>query len=635
MDSNDFTSDVQKSIDVSERSADDHGLDYEIDPSDPGINIIIGQCRNRINTGFSKTAKEILLKVIHDDRFDKGVRFDALYAVSKWHAAMGEAALALEFGKQADVLLPWYKRNVNFRLYLSWCFASVGDGFKARKVLPRLPVRRSRKPLLDMARSNALCALGKSVTDFHRVRQINRIFRRAGILEIELIDSSQRLSTNNFQVTKVKPKVSKELVSILVPAFNCAPTLHLALDSLLNQSWTNIEIIVADDASTDRTAEIVENYMQRDPRVRYVRLEKNQGAYLARNAALALARGDFITTHDTDDWSHPQKIELQVMPLIEDRKLACTCSYWARADESFFFTGKTESKALLIHENASSYMYRRQHVISLGGWDAVRISADSELARRIAATYRSRVRKICDLAPLSFAITQQESLTRAGPTHGRTISHGVRRCYKESANFWLERDKAQSNKFQSFVAQRSPSLRIESSAGRRSFPVPSLILPDRKPHETYEVMLIARTIQGHKSTNKLIAFLKKQRSELGRVGVLTWADFWDEPSAAPHPELRQLAQDGDIHFISPGVSVEPARVLIWDALPLTHLMDMPPTLTQQSAAQCAYILTPDALNPKMRAPVEDTIKAAFHLPAIWLNSESEFLRFREGPEKRG
>lgn len=608
----------------SSQPLNDLGLAREIGPFEPKVGDLISHCRKRITTGFSKTAKENLLKVVADVRFPKKVRFDALYSLSKWHSAMGEAAFALDLAMQADMLVPWYKRDLSWRLYLSWCFARLGDGRNAQKILPTLPVRAKHRPLLEMARSNAVGALNESGSDQYRLKLINRVFRRASLSEMSLIDPSRPLHIDNFHVEKVAYVNHSDLVSVLVPAYNCCATIHYALDSLLSQSWKNIEIIVADDASTDSTAEIVASYVKRDPRVRYVRLEKNQGAYVARNAALSVAEGKFVTTHDTDDWSHPQKIELQVKPLIENPKSTSTSSFWARTDKNFFFTGKTENKALLVHENASSFMYKRQQVLSLGGWDAVRISADSEFARRVVATYGGRVKKICDKAPLSFAITQQESLTSATLTHGRTISHGVRRSYRESASFWLERNKVQPQS-----VERVPSLRVGTVAGRRSFPVPSMILPDRKPHETYDCLIVARTIAGCQATDDLILFLQQHRSALGSIGVLTWADFWDDPSAAPHPDLRQMAQDAYFHFVSPGVAVETAQILIWDALPLMDIMDMPPRLIEQAAVNIVYIRKSDELNQPVRAQIEDTINGAFHLPAVWLNT----VEFLELPRK--
>jgi hypothetical protein len=595
------------------------GTAREIGPFEPNVLALISHCRNRIETGFSKTATENLLKVLADVRFAKKVRFDVLYQLSKWQAAMDEPALALDFALQAEMVVPWYKRNLSWRLYVSWCFANAGDGRNAQKILPLLPVRSKHKPMLELARSNAIGALNENGNGQYRLKLINRVFRRAGLSEISLIDRSRPLHIDNFCAKKVAPVKCSELVSVLVPAYNCMATIHFALDSLLSQSWENIEIIVADDASTDSTAEIVASYVKRDSRVRYVRLEKNQGAYVARNTALCLAMGKFITTHDTDDWSHPKKIELQVNPLIEEPKLIGTCSFLARMDKKFFFSGKTQNKALLVHQNPSSFMYNRQQVLSLGGWDAVRVSADSELARRVVAAYGGRVKKICDKAPLSFAITQQGSLTSATLTHGRTISHGVRRSYKESASFWLE-----SNKVQAESVERVASLRIGTGVGGRRFPVPGMILPERKPHETYDCMIVARTLPGCQVTDDLILFLQQHRSELGLIGVLTWADFWDDPSAAPHPDLRQMAQDEHIHFVSPGVAVETAQILIWDALPLIDIMDMPPRLTEQAAVKTVYIRKLEEINTPMQAQIEDTINSAFHLPAIWLNT-NKFL----------
>jgi hypothetical protein len=181
------------------------------------------------------------------------------------------------------------------------------------------------------------------------------------------------------------------------------------------------------------------------------------------------------------------------------------------------------------------------------------------------------------------------------------------------------------NKKQSDAPLNSLPLRIEGFSGKHSFPRPSMILPNRKLHETCDAMIIARTIVGHESTDDLIVFLQKHRSVLGRVGVLTWADFWDDPKAAPHVDLRQMAQDEHILFISPGVVVDVANVLIWDALPLINIMDLVPTLTQHVAAKKAYVCMEDTLNPSMRAQIENTIKDAFQLPSIWLNEGAEFI----------
>ena len=100
-------------------------------------------------------------------------------------------------------------------------------------------------------------------------------------------------------------------------AFNAEGTIEQAISSVLAQSWTNLELIVVDDGSSDATAERIEQIAGKDERVRLLRTKRRGGPYAARNQALAAARGEFITLHDADDWSHPQKIELQVCALLD------------------------------------------------------------------------------------------------------------------------------------------------------------------------------------------------------------------------------------------------------------------------------------------------------------------------------
>src|SRR5690606_27365364 len=102
---------------------------------------------------------------------------------------------------------------------------------------------------------------------------------------------------------------------IIIPAYNAGETIHISISSLLKQTWSNLEIVVVDDCSTDNTAEVVEQFASQDSRVKLLRKEVNGGAYPARNLGLTYVTGDFILVHDSDDWSHPQKIEIQMAEL--------------------------------------------------------------------------------------------------------------------------------------------------------------------------------------------------------------------------------------------------------------------------------------------------------------------------------
>ncbi len=99
-------------------------------------------------------------------------------------------------------------------------------------------------------------------------------------------------------------------VSVIMSAFNAEAYLREAVDSILAQTFGDFELIVVDDASTDRTLEIVAEYS--DPRIRVIRNPSNLGVGGARNRGLRLARGKYIAMHDADDTSVPDRLAQQV-----------------------------------------------------------------------------------------------------------------------------------------------------------------------------------------------------------------------------------------------------------------------------------------------------------------------------------
>ena len=102
------------------------------------------------------------------------------------------------------------------------------------------------------------------------------------------------------------------LVSIITPTYNCGKYISGTIESVLTQSYVDWEMIIVDDCSTDNTEEIVKRYSEKDSRIQYHCLEKNSGAAVARNFALALAKGTWIAFLDSDDLWLPTKLERQV-----------------------------------------------------------------------------------------------------------------------------------------------------------------------------------------------------------------------------------------------------------------------------------------------------------------------------------
>lgn len=98
-------------------------------------------------------------------------------------------------------------------------------------------------------------------------------------------------------------------VSILIPAYNAEETIGDALDAAQSQTVGDIEIIVIDDGSTDRTADLVASRAQNDPRIRLLRLERNKGPAAARNAGIALGQSEWIALLDADDSMTHERLE--------------------------------------------------------------------------------------------------------------------------------------------------------------------------------------------------------------------------------------------------------------------------------------------------------------------------------------
>ena len=120
---------------------------------------------------------------------------------------------------------------------------------------------------------------------------------------------------------------SNSIVSVIMPVYNAAKYLETSLLSIVNQSFNNWEIVLVDDCSTDKSPEIIAKFQSQYPNIIYHRLEQNQGAAVARNTALNIAKGRFVAFLDSDDIWESQKLESQMAFMIETQAFAsCTAS---------------------------------------------------------------------------------------------------------------------------------------------------------------------------------------------------------------------------------------------------------------------------------------------------------------------
>ena len=116
------------------------------------------------------------------------------------------------------------------------------------------------------------------------------------------------------------------MVSVIIPTYNRAETIEASIKSVLNQTCSDLEVIIVNDCSTDNTAEIVTQIINKDSRVSYIRLTTNMGACVARNKGIELAKGEYVAFQDSDDVWNKDKLEKQIYALQKNSADIVVCA---------------------------------------------------------------------------------------------------------------------------------------------------------------------------------------------------------------------------------------------------------------------------------------------------------------------
>ncbi len=124
----------------------------------------------------------------------------------------------------------------------------------------------------------------------------------------------------------------QELVSIITPSYNSSKYIEETINSVLHQTHQNWEMIIVDDVSPDNSNQIIEQYIQKDRRIKLIKLEKNSGPAIARNTAIKKAKGRYIAFLDADDLWKSEKLEKQIK-LMQENDLAFTYSSYDLIDK--------------------------------------------------------------------------------------------------------------------------------------------------------------------------------------------------------------------------------------------------------------------------------------------------------------
>lgn len=417
-----------------------------------------------------------------------------------------------------------------------------------------------------------------------------------------------------FDALRAEPSraiAGDSLITVIMSAFQRGPELLTAVESILNQTWESFELIVVDDCSGDNYQSVLEQVEGMDERIQVIRQASNQGTYMARNRALSKARGEYITFQDDDDWSHPERLERQVAPMIADATVHSTLSHAVQADDGLVFRHASRRTRLM---NSSSLMFRRADLVRLGGFDSVRKGADTEFIRRLRAALPGRQETLPE--DLAFVRLTGGSLSRADFRPG--WNHPSRSEYAEAAQWWHR------------AIQRGESARLDARSSSRPFPAPSRFLVEKQEGRSKFDLVLAADL----ASPAVVAGAGWSRVtaavEAGlKVGVVPI----DNPYRVATPgrtritsEVRQLINERQIARVFLDEDAL-CRTLIFDSPVLLEMGDQTAWRVEVDEVQILCSTPPVELDTSGRWSIEDAAQALgamlHSIPQRWWATNAE------------
>lgn len=369
----------------------------------------------------------------------------------------------------------------------------------------------------------------------------NSIFREWNLDELQLMPGDRkgphfdRLESNLLSINVMESNVK---ITVIVTTWKPTIALKTAVRSLLSQSWTNLEILIVDDCSPAEYGDLLDECAAMDERIQLLRQQENRGTYMARNFGLSVATGEFVTFQDSDDYSHPRRIEFQAKPLIGDRAVMATRSASARVNSQLLFANPGSA---VIQSNASSLMIRRADVLErVGYFDSVRKAADTEYALRINAAFGEGVLELDHKMPLALVRLEPNSLSRADFKPG--WRHPARSAYREAYEVWHRKIRS---------GESSPYVPV--TPGVRPFPAPRRFWVNQDhPQSTYDVVFIGDWRQFGGPQKSMIEEIRALHRAGLRLAVCHMEAFrFMTRSAKPLCEpVRSLIHDGVVEQIA-------------------------------------------------------------------------------------
>lgn len=291
---------------------------------------------------------------------------------------------------------------------------------------------------IELLRANEALSVGNEEKWLKHLNVYLSQFEIAPILLDGTGDFLSRLSTDDLPSVEDGP-----MISVIMPAWNAEKSIKSAAQSILNQTWRSIELLIVDDASTDDTWDRIQEIVASDTRVRALRNSVNVGPYVSKNMALNVAKGEWITGHDADDWAHPQRLERHIRAAFcGDKPVRASLTYMVRFNSQGYFNAFSNISAICpdgVTSVASiSCLFERDFLKQkLGYWDCVRFGGDSEMIQRTEKILGSEFKRFLQLGML--CLSSETGLTNH-PEFGIKAENGelsqVRRDFMNTYKQW-------------------------------------------------------------------------------------------------------------------------------------------------------------------------------------------------------
>lgn len=510
-------------------------------PGDPSVRGL----EDRLWLGYETSARDGL-SLIATRGARPSDRIQALQALGRWEMAQNRFDAALEHLDRVATGASGPGPDVTALSLASDCLSRLGRG---RQALARLsPLLDRRDPdastLIRMGTARSIAQGPSDHGSGPFIEALNRLYipaQLACLIRKEVTSPAGVANLSAFAPIH-EPRESEPLISVIVPSSNTSDPIEAAIQSLMAQSWRNLEVLVVGGSNADETTAVVRSLMAIDPRVKMVESSSPDRPYSDRYAGLCAASGTLITVHGSKEWSHPQRLEIQAGALAADPSLLAVGTHHIKVGSDFTHRPLDHRPTVpLVGRNSTSLLFRRALLEKVGLWDEVQGPIDDEFAERVEAGLGpGAIAWVEPGLPLSLVLDPIE-------WHSDQVldfrSREAHFHYRDAFRWWHT-----SPGFRSTLPYRP-------DAGPRPFPLPQALLSGQTAEQNTGLLVV-----GHLDGDWAPLLLRLLEHHSGETGLIHVPAF-KEKSLGIAPAFHSLMAAGRATIL-PADSIVRCRTLL-------------------------------------------------------------------------